>query len=372
MHADKDIRLLKQELRRLALVTAGMTGITGIVLALLWEPRSALQWVIVTGLLGSVVGYQTRNRLVMNRAQSSAVLYPTLGLANRLTVLRGGLISATGGFLFLDWPPGVLAWLPGCLYTLAAILDRVDGFVARKRGQTSLLGIELDTLFDALGLAVAPLLAVWYGQIHWSYLLFSIAYYLFQWGIYRRRRKGLPVQNLPPNIVRRTWAGFQMGFIGVVLFPLFMPPLTRVAGIAFVVPVLAGFLIDWLVVSGRIDRGSESTARLCSRCEQYGHRIFHPLLRVLVTTVVIFLTGFPDTAIESAMLITAGLVFAGLSGRAAALMLIVLLGFYYREHAFGVAGMILTFSTVWVMLLGTGHYSLWRPDEDWINRYDGV
>lgn len=372
MHIDSPIALLKEEIFSIAAAMSTVLIIATVLISYYWIPQAILQWIFVTGiLLGSVI-YQTLKRVDLNRANSSSPLYSTLGWANRLTILRGGLIAATGGFLFLDWPPGMLAWLPGCLYTLAAILDRIDGFIARKTGQTSLLGIELDTLFDALGLAVAPLLAVWYGQIHWSYLLFSIAYYLFQWGIYWRKRNGLPVYTLPPNVLRRAWAGFQMGFIAVILLPVFSPPLTRIASIAFVMPVLTGFLIDWLVVSGRIDRANAKIIMLFSRGEMLIQKFLQPLLRILILILILSFISIPGTLFELTMVMMAILILAGMAGRAAALALIILSGFYYREHLFNGWSAILTFAITWVMLLGTGHHSLWKKDEDWINRYDGA
>ena len=103
---------------------------------------------------------QVWQRRTLNRAAPEAALYPALGLANQLTILRGLLIAATGGLLLQLPDNALLIWAAALLYSIAAILDRVDGFVARRTRQTSLLGSELDTVFDALGLVVAPLLAV--------------------------------------------------------------------------------------------------------------------------------------------------------------------------------------------------------------------
>ncbi len=341
-------------------------------LGLSWNWGPALQWLAQSGLLWWFVIYATSSRINLNRANAGVVPYHNLGWANRLTIVRGLLIAMTGGFLFQNWPPGAQMWLPGILYTMAAVIDRLDGFVARKSGQTSLLGIELDTVFDALGLVIAPLLAVWYGQIHWSYLLFSSAYYLFQFGIYRRRRLGLPVYTMPPNIVRRAWAGFQMGFIAVVLWPVFKPPATIVAGIAFMLPVLVGFTIDWLIVSGMIDRQRPDTAMIFSRVEYFSQTVFQPALRVVLFITIVLTVQQPGSLFEYGLLFSAGLILAGMAGRIAALALIGLLGLYYLTHTFDLAAYVLFFSTVWIMLLGTGSYSLWRRDEDWVNRYDGA
>ena len=333
---------------------------------------STLYWLILSVLFWIYCCYQLYIRLDLNRPNAGELLYPDLGWANRLSIMRGFLIAMTGGFLFQDWPDSWLMYLPGVLYTLAAIIDRVDGFVARKSGRTSLLGIDLDTLFDALGLAVAPLLAVLYGQIHWSYLLFSGAYYLFQWGIHRRKQLGLPVYTLPPNKLRRAWAGFQMGFIGVVLFPIFSPPVTTVAGFAFMLPVLIGFTIDWCIVSGRIDPQQTVTATRFSQIDRFGQTVLLPLLRLVITALILAQVQIPDSLIDGGLLLAAFLVLFGIAGRIAALVLIGLLGILSMDIVLNTTGLVLLFGTVWLLLMGTGHYSLWRRDEDWVNRYDGT
>ena len=230
---------LKKELFAIWIVGWLVLIICYFITGLSWEWDLVNLWFLQSALIWWLVYYQTSKRLALNRFDQGYVLYKNLGWANRLTILRGGLIAMTGGFIFLQLPPGILAWFPAVLYTIAAIIDRVDGYVARKTKHQSLLGTELDTIFDALGLALAPILAVWYGKIHWSYLLVSCAYYLFQFGIYYRHRYGLPVYALSPTFSRRAIAGIQMGFIAVALWPLFEPPATTIAGFAFMVPVLA-------------------------------------------------------------------------------------------------------------------------------------
>ena len=157
----------------------GVAALAGgcLLLGRVWAWDSALQWLPQAGLVWAFIYYQARQRLSLNRSDPRAPLYAALGGANRLTLLRAWLIAAVAGFLFQPWPEGpALSWLPGMLYLFAAVLDRVDGYVARRSGQSSQLGNDLDTISDALGLAVASLLAFGYGQVHWSYLLFGAAY----------------------------------------------------------------------------------------------------------------------------------------------------------------------------------------------------
>ncbi len=341
-------------------------------LELNWYKSSAAFWLMQSGSFWLFAIHSVSKRTWLNRADPDAQIYTDLGWANRLTILRGLFIAMTGGFLFQPWPEHTLMWLPGILYAFAAILDRLDGYAARKSKRTSLMGMELDTVFDALGLVVAPLLAAGYGQVHWSYLLFSSAYYLFQWGLYRRRQLGLPVYSLSPNILRRAWAGFQMGFIAVTLLPLFRPPVTTVAGFAFMIPVLTGFIIDWLTVSGRIDHKKEAIRKYFKKLETVSNNLMLPLLRIMIVSSLVSLVKLPDTMQESAMLLIAGLILSGILARVAALVLIGLSGFYFMKHVMDITGICLMVSTIWMLLLGSGRYSLWKWDEDWVNRYDGA
>lgn len=335
---------------------------------------NALQWLVIADCLWVFVCWQLWQRLDLNRAHASAPLYPRLGWANHLTLLRGGLIALTGGFLFQPQASGWAAWIPGVLYSIAAILDRMDGFVARRGKQTSLLGSELDTVYDALGLLVAPLLAVGYGKIHWSFLLVSAAYYVFVWGLYWRRTHNLPTYPLMPSLLRRTLAGFQMGFIAFILLPCFQAPLTIIIGIAFMLPILLGFAVDWLVVSGRIE-STTTTQQNFDRLDHFSYTIFQPLLRALLfiaTLIFILRDDFLSPFFVAVILLMfAAAALLGLAGRIAALMVLILVTFMQGDTTLDATTATIIFSSVWLMLLGTGRFSLWQWDDRWVNRRDG-
>ena len=85
-------------------------------------------------------------------------------------------------------------------------------------------------------------LAIQYGQLPVWYLILGLGRQLFIFGIWVRQRMGLPVYDLPPSDNRRVIAGFQMGFISVMLWPVFAPPLMTLACILFSIPLLiSGF-----------------------------------------------------------------------------------------------------------------------------------
>ncbi len=366
----------------------GVAALVGgcLLLGKVWAWDNALQWLLEAGLLWAFICYQTRQRLPLNRPGPQSPLYADLGWANRLTLLRAWLIAAVAGFLFQPWPEGpALAWLPGILYLFAAILDRVDGYVARRSEQSSQLGNDLDTVSDALGLAVASLLAFGYGQVHWSYLLFGAAYYLFHAGLLWRNARGLPVYPLPPALHRRTWAGFQMGFLAVALWPLVYPQITMLGGFAFMLPATLGFLVDWLIVSGRIDRHSIAVDRRFHRLTIVSQSVLQPALRIVIVVtlaVSLFQTGLPPLSgnnpawMNNVMLggfaLGAVMVLLGIAGRYFSLILVSLLGWYYLNNPLLPIDYVLFCSVIWLLLLGTGRFSLWTEDDQWLNRYDGA
>jgi CDP-diacylglycerol--glycerol-3-phosphate 3-phosphatidyltransferase len=176
-----------------------------------------------------------------------------LGLATQLTLARGLLLAALAGFA--AQAPSLdprLALLPGLLYTTAALIDLVDGYVARRRGEESALGARLDVAVDALGLVVGPLAAVALGRLPAFYLLVGSAYYLFHGGLWLRRRLKLAIHPLPASRTTRMYAGYQMGLVATVLFPVVGPPGTIIAAAVFMLPTLGLFARDWLVVTGAL------------------------------------------------------------------------------------------------------------------------
>lgn len=342
----------------------------------------ALQWFLQASLLWYWVWRATWQRRELNRLHAGATL-THLGLANRITLLRGFLIALTGGFLFQQQAEGFIGWVPGLLYGTAAILDRLDGFVARKTKQTTLLGAELDTVFDALGLLIAPLLAVGFGKVHWSYLVLSVAFYIFQWRLQWRRNRGLAVYPLLPSQLRRTLAGFQMGFIALILLPLFQTPQTYLWGFAFMLPALLGFLVDWLVVSGRINSGAVTTKHFFAGLAEFSAGIFQPALRIFLALGLLYILQQMSLTLDSILasphaniLFAAGLalgtsfVLLGWAGRIGAFIILLTLGI--QPIALNGLHMAVMCCAVGLLLLGTGRFSLWQWDDAWVNRQDGA
>lgn len=361
---------MKQELTITALV--GLLLLCGFAwsVPLISAETQRVGWLAAATLVWALVVHQTAVRLPLNRPSSDADLYPDLGIANQLTLLRGWLIAATAGFLFVPASASTLIWVAAACYSIAAILDRVDGFVARRTQRSSLLGAELDTVFDALGLLIAPLLALQLGKIHPSYLLVSVAYYCFVMGLALRKRRGAPVYPLAPSQLRRTLAGFQMGYVAVVLWPPFEASITVIAGFGFMLPLLAGFLVDWCVVSGRLRMQDDAVRGFFESADHLLQTVLLPILRILVTALLV--VGV--LPLEGVLLLlewsAALLILCGVLGRAAALLILILIAWTAPVPSTELS--VLLFASIGIVLLGSGHFSLWQGDDEWVNRQDGA
>ena len=145
-------------------------------------------------------------------------------------------------------------FLPAIFYTVAAIGDALDGYIARVTMQTTQLGSELDNELDAFGLLIAPVLAVLWDKLHFTYLIVSAAFYVFRLGINLRKHQGKPVYELIPNRFRRRLAGYQMGLVATSLWAPIPAELTKPVGVLLMIPLLIRFLLDWLQISGRIKK----------------------------------------------------------------------------------------------------------------------
>ncbi len=212
-----------------------------------WILQSMIIMIYVLGLL--------RHGLRWNYHPVEKVLHSSLGYGTWLTIIRGAMLAVLAGYLFQPWPeskffPGRLSWSPGLLYITASILDYIDGRAARASRHETRLGAFLDINLDALGLLIAPLAAVWYGQLPPAYLSVGCAYYVFIGGIRLRKKFSKPVVEPEPWRGARIFAGFQMVVVGIALLPVVKPPLTTLIAYAAMIPLLAGFVRDWMIVCG--------------------------------------------------------------------------------------------------------------------------
>ncbi|QPV62025.1 CDP-alcohol phosphatidyltransferase family protein [Halosimplex litoreum] len=255
----------------LALAVVGLDGLAttdtvvprwGVVVAL----PVALQWAAPAVGVGAFVLWFPRRHLDANRPDTDGAdddgadgpvrRYETLGLANRVTLARGGLVAALAGFVAVE-PTDAVRWAPAVCYGANCLLDLVDGALARRRGRTTVLGARLDMAFDTLGFLVAPVVAVAWGRLPVWYLSLSAARYLYKAGCAARRKRGHSLRDLPPSRLRRPLAGTQMAFITLALAPVLPAATIRPLAVVVLVPSLAVFARDYLVVAGHVGSRAE-------------------------------------------------------------------------------------------------------------------
>ncbi|SFG04331.1 CDP-diacylglycerol--glycerol-3-phosphate 3-phosphatidyltransferase [Halopelagius inordinatus] len=194
--------------------------------------------------------------LVSNRAENRAspgdAVGSTLGPANAVTVGRGVLSAWVLGFAVVAVRPAEFdAWFPALAYGVAVVSDALDGAVARALNCETRLGERLDVEYDAFGLLAAATAGVVGGVVPWPYLAVGVARYAFVAARAVRRRRNRPVFDLPPRRSRRVLAGLQMAYVVVALAPP-TPRVVAVTGAALCgLPLLLGFVRDWLLVTGR-------------------------------------------------------------------------------------------------------------------------
>ena len=360
------------------------------ILSAVSQAAGALKWLLPAAAVNAYVLWLLWKGLKRNYHPVSKNLLPHLGLANWLTILRGGLIGALAGLLFQAAPAaaessGWLTWAPGAIYIFAAILDYFDGYVARITGHETRLGAYLDTKIDALGLLIAPVLAIGYGRLPIFYIAVGSAYYLFQFGTWYRKKTGRPVIELHPHPAKRMIAGFQMGLVAVALVPVFSPPVMTIAALIFMIPLLAGFFRDWLVICGYLEVNHLQQTRWDRPIGNLVTKLLPVFLRLVIGVAGIFFfyqalnvmfSGHPTVSgpplylsksyAAHLLLITASvafLVFLGILPRIGALSISIFLARILTSWNSPPGLFFLFTCTTTLMLTGSGLLSLWHPED---------
>lgn len=363
-------------------------------LAEAWSPPRAQGWLLWAGPAAAIELAVLWWILRHNHPPDRSTLRPTFGYGTVLTLLCGLLLALTAGFLFAPRPPGWLAWMPALLYTVARLVDYVDGYVARITHHETKLGSILDMEFDGFGILIAIGLAIQYGTLPLWYLPLALARQIFIAGIWWRERRGLPVYAMTPSAARRIIAGFQTGFVSVMLWPVFTPPLTTLAAVIFALPLALSFLRDWGVVSGMLDPTGPRYVAVRSTIKNLIEGRLPLVCRVVgsglaVAILLRELPGFPHwqpllaqsgLAAPRALLWLWSMIFLaallpyllGIVGRAAALALVGLAclditaaGLDWSDNAW------LLIAAIIVTHAGSGQWAIWQPEEAILNKRPG-
>ena len=149
----------------------------------------------------------------------------SLSIPNALTIFRIIAIPLIVAVYFTDVQ--FKNWICVILFTLAGISDALDGYLARRWSQTSMLGAFLDPVADKLLVCVMLVLVVSNGVLHTqvlSSLMYTIAVIVIvsreiivsalrEWMAELGKRSNVAVSN-----IGKFKTGMQMTAIGCLLF----------------------------------------------------------------------------------------------------------------------------------------------------------
>ena len=169
------------------------------------------------------------------------------GWPNRITLLRAVLLVQLVACLRV--PVDLrLAWIATLIAAVAALLDAVDGAVARRLGQNSDFGARFDMETDGAFVLLLSVL-VWHLNkvglwvVLCGVLRPALLLAMRLWPVLRRP--------LPPSGRRRQVAALQMVLLPLALCPLVSPATATLLCAVAVLSLLGSFAIDlrWLVRS---------------------------------------------------------------------------------------------------------------------------
>jgi phosphatidylglycerophosphate synthase len=165
------------------------------------------------------------------------------GPANRVTLARLGLVSLLAAML----GEGVasVAWPAVAIATLAAVLDAVDGPLARRTGLASPFGARFDMETDALLMLVLALLAWQLGKAGGWIVAAGLLRYAFVGAGRAWRWLERP---LPPSLRRKAICVIQIITLIVALAPIIPVAASEVIAGAGLALLVCSFAVDvaWL------------------------------------------------------------------------------------------------------------------------------
>jgi CDP-diacylglycerol--glycerol-3-phosphate 3-phosphatidyltransferase len=355
-----------------------------------WLPPG---WPWLSATVWALIMVRSGTDLVLHAHPLTGNLLNRLGPGTWLTLLRAACLAALAGFLLQPRPAGFGGWLPAILYTVSDFADYADGYLARRSGTASEFGRRFDLELDALGLLLAVGLAIGYRVLPWWFLPIGLARYAFAGLIWLRNRAGRRVHPLPVSLARRPLAGLMMGYLSVVLWPIIDSTALTIAGVMFAIPFSLGFVRDGLTVNGTISPADPDYQR------------WRGILRITLLTIAplafrLGLVAFAVREIPRLMSPTSELVFGlrtmgldrgglmpatfaalialgvvatsvGWAGRLAAFTLLFPLGLTTAAVGTDQVRALGLVSTLAILMVGTGLFSLWQPSDDLFRRRAG-
>lgn len=170
--------------------------------------------------------------------------FARFGAANQMTLGRAALVALLGG-LVGEAPSGALAVAATLLASVAALLDSLDGWLARRTRMASDFGARFDMETDALLILVLALLAWQFGKAGIWVLASGLLRYLFvAAGLALRWMRA----DLPPSRRRKVVAVIQVVALIITVAPLTPPGVSAAVAATGLAALVLSFSLDvrWL------------------------------------------------------------------------------------------------------------------------------
>ena len=303
-----------------------------------------------------------RTRLPLNRPTGGGPLFRTLGAANILTLSRGILIAWFSIFMLYVPDDLWIRWIAVGFFTCAVIADFLDGFLARRIGWASELGIKLEGELDSLAIFVASVVLVAWNRLHPWYLAVGCASYLFRIGVWLRSRLDLPLRPLEHSSSGRGAAGFIMGYLSVALWPNLADRFVRSGGLIFACLLFGSFIRDWLAVTKMIDTSSKQYKKTGDITRFVSFELVPIPLRIIVPVLAFYSLEVVPVGVRIAGVICAFFSTLGIAGRWFSLSFVAILILSVSDGAVGWFQVAALWVSLILVILGTGRYSLWAPE----------
>jgi phosphatidylglycerophosphate synthase len=171
--------------------------------------------------------------------------YSAIGAANQVTIARGTVVAILAA-LIGEQGELYVQFVALALATAAALMDALDGWLARRTKMVSAFGARFDMETDALFVLVLSILAVQFGKAGAWVVACGALRYAFVLSGWLVPRLAVP---LPPSARRKAVAAIQMVALLVVIAPFVATTISAPIAAVALFTLSISFLIDtaWLL-----------------------------------------------------------------------------------------------------------------------------
>jgi phosphatidylglycerophosphate synthase len=170
--------------------------------------------------------------------------FPRFGMANTVTLLRVSLVAGVAGFIG-ETPSDLIGWIAAEAVTLVALLDGVDGWLARRSREQSAFGARFDMETDAALILILSVL-VWHHEKAGAWVLacglmrygFVVAGWVLPW----------MARPLRSTLRGKSIAIAQLVGLGLALLPIVHVPVSTIVAAITLALLVWSFAVDiaWL------------------------------------------------------------------------------------------------------------------------------